>query len=207
MKKSYFIKLTVVLYRITELFPKGESLRFSLRKKANDILADATLVFGNNSVVLVKAEKKRLLSRVIKNIDIVQAFFELASSQEWIKQENFLVLKREYERVAKEAELFLVVNAENKEPIQTKVVKNTQQTKPQETVFEQTKTISAEPLKERHKKILKLLKTRGVVQVKDVKDILPEVTKRTLRRDFDFLLKQGLVGRRGDKNKTEYTAR
>lgn len=204
MEKSYFIKLTVVLYRITELFPKEEPLRFSLRKKANDILADATLIFRANSVVLAKAEKKRLLERIIKNIDIIQAFFELADKQKWIRQDNFLVLKREYERIAKEAELSL---AANKESVQPKVAKNIQQTKPQETVFKQTSTVSTEPLKERHKKILKLLKSRGVVQVKDVKDILPEVTKRTLRRDFDFLLRQGLVGRRGDKNKTEYIAR
>ncbi|NQU82557.1 MAG: DeoR family transcriptional regulator [Parcubacteria group bacterium] len=207
MEKSYFIKLTVVLYRITELFPKEEPLRFSLRKKANDILADATLVFGTNSVVLVRAEKQRLLNRIIKNIDIIQAFFELAGEQEWIKQENFLVLQREYERVAKEAQLSLVTNKEPAQTAQTKVAKNTQQIKPQETVFGETEPKTEEHLKQRHKKILKLLKTKGVVQVKDVKDILPEVTKRTLRRDFDFLLKQGLVGRRGDKNKTEYVAR
>jgi len=204
MEKSYFVKLTVVLYRITELFPKGEPLSFSLRKKANDILADATLVFGANSVVLVKAEKQRLLNRVIKNIDVIQAFFELASKQEWIKQENFLVLQREYSRIAKEAGLLLAMN---KELAQNKAIKDTQQIKPQNHVFENNEVVSSEQLKERHKKILKFLKSRGVVQVKDVKDVLPEVTKRTLRRDFDFLLKQGLVDRRGDKNMTEYVAR
>ncbi len=128
----------------------------------------------------------------------------MADKQEWVKQDNFLVLKREYSRIFKKAEFFLI---ESKEKEQVKVVKNIQQTKPQEVVFKENKVVSEEPLKERHKKILKFLQTRGVVQVKDVKDILPEVTKRTLRRDFDFLLKQGLVGRRGDKNKTEYIVR
>ena len=204
MKKSYFIKLVVVLYRITELFPKQEPLRFSLRKKANDILADTTLVFGVNLVVLVRAEKKKILERIIKNVDIIQVFFELASTQEWIKQENFLVLKREYSRMSEEAKLLL---KENKENEKNKIVKKVEQTKPQETVFEEAKVMQTEPLKERHKKILKFVKNRGAVQVKDVKDILPEVTKRTLRRDFDFLLKKGLVGRRGDKHNTEYIAR
>jgi len=33
---------------------------------------------------------------------------------------------------------------------------------------------------------------------------LPNVSKRTLRRDFEFLLKQGIVERIGERNETFY---
>jgi len=59
-------------------------------------------------------------------------------------------------------------------------------------------------LKDRHKKIVQLLRQKASAQIRDFNKILPEVTKRTLRRDLDFLLQNGLVARMGDKSKTEY---
>jgi len=58
--------------------------------------------------------------------------------------------------------------------------------------------------KDRHRKILEILKERGTAQVKNLKEVFPELSKRTLRRDFEYLLNQGLVERIGDKSKTLY---
>lgn len=201
MEKSYIIKLTVVLYRVTELFPKREPLKFSLRKKANDILAGFVLCFCNNSVIFIKADRQKTLQSILKNIEVVQTFFSLAESQDWLRPENFLVLKQEYGKVAKQAEQALIVDKEmiEREPIIKEPVKKVVNVKRQ-----QIASASFANLKSRHKQIMKFVKSKGAVQVKDVKEILPEVTKRTLRRDFDFLLKGGFVERRGDKNTTEY---
>lgn len=210
MEMSHPTKLTKVLYRVTELFPKREPLKFSLRKKAGDILADAVLVFGNNSLVLTKAERTKLLERILKNVQIIQTFFELAATQDWLRQENFLVLKREYGRIAQQARqaIFAEREAAPRAPVResaTEPVREPAKRQPparrQPSVFAD---ISFAGLKDRHKRIIRFVKSRGAAQVKDVKEILPEVTKRTLRRDFDFLLKKGLVERRGDKNKIEY---
>jgi predicted HTH transcriptional regulator len=57
---------------------------------------------------------------------------------------------------------------------------------------------------ERQEKIMAFLKEQGRAQVWQIKQILPEVTKRTLRRDFDNLLKKGLVERIGERNNTFY---
>lgn len=212
MEKSNIIKLTVVLYRVTELFPKQEPLKFSLKKKANSILAGFVLCCGNNALILTKADKQRLLRGILKNVEVVQTFLSLAESQDWLRPENFSVLKREYGSAAKQAQQALIAQKEVierepiikapatsslvvKEPIKREVPLKKQQT---------SSGISLRGLKSRHKQIIKFVKSRGAAQVKDVKEILPEVTKRTLRRDFDFLLKSGLVERRGDKNTTEY---
>jgi len=223
MDKSYFIKLAKVLYRVTELFPQEEPLRFSLRKKANEILSDTVLVFGSNPVILVVAEKRKLFEQITKNIEIISAFLELAETQNWVNQENFSVLKKEYKKIAQEIALEDVI-LKTKQASKKTIIKNTLQIRPKNSVFD-TKTSVATPianpasiprsrpielpieLKDRQKKILQFLKTKGAVQVKDVKEILPDVTKRTLRRDFDLLLKNGLVGKRGDKNTTEYVVR
>jgi len=223
MDKSYFIKLAKVLYRVTELFPQEEPLRFSLRKKANEILSDTVLVFGSNPVILVVAEKRKLFEQITKNIEIISAFLELAETQNWVNQENFSVLKKEYKKIAQEVALEDAI-LKTKQASKKTIIKNTLQIRPKNSVFD-TKTSVATPianpasiprsrpielpieLKDRQKKILQFLKTKGAVQVKDVKEILPDVTKRTLRRDFDLLLKNGLVGKRGDKNTTEYVVR
>jgi len=223
MDKSYFIKLAKVLYRVTELFPQEEPLRFSLRKKANEILSDTVLVFGSNPVILAVAEKRKLFEQIIKNIEIISAFLELAETQNWVNQENFSVLKKEYKKIAQEVALEDAI-LKTKQASKKTIIKNTLQIRPKNSVFD-TKTSVATPianpasiprsrpielpieLKDRQKKILQFLKTKGAVQVKDVKEILPDVTKRTLRRDFDLLLKNGLVGKRGDKNTTEYVVR
>ena len=60
---------------------------------------------------------------------------------------------------------------------------------------------------ERQDRILAFLREQGRAQVWQVKNILPEVTKRTLRRDFEALLKQGLIERIGERNNTFYQIR
>ncbi len=59
-------------------------------------------------------------------------------------------------------------------------------------------------LQDRQKKILDILKEKGSAQVKDFKEVFPNVSKRTLRRDFRNLMGQGLVERVGEKNNTFY---
>lgn len=58
--------------------------------------------------------------------------------------------------------------------------------------------------RERQEKILTILKEKGRVQIWEVKKNFPEVTKRTLRRDFENLLKQGAIERLGERNNTFY---
>lgn len=179
MEKAYLLKLTLALYRVSELLPKKEPLRFLMREKANQILADGLLVFSEKAFHLAKAEQKNLKSQILKNIAVLGGFFEIARAQKWLKEVNFLVLKREYANLERE-------------------VKNQGQTGVRP---------SSDPrltLTLRGKKILQVLREKKRVQVKDLKEIFPQVSKRTLRRDFEELLDMNLVERLGDGNRTEY---
>jgi len=59
----------------------------------------------------------------------------------------------------------------------------------------------------RKERILEILKEKENIQVGEVSRIMPEVSKRTLRRDFEQLLKQGRIERMGEKNNTFYKLR
>ncbi len=52
--------------------------------------------------------------------------------------------------------------------------------------------------------ILEILRDKGKIQVWEVQRIFPNITKRTLRRDFEQMLKQGLIERLGERNTTFY---
>jgi DeoR/GlpR family transcriptional regulator of sugar metabolism len=54
---------------------------------------------------------------------------------------------------------------------------------------------------------LEILEEKRRVQVGDLKEVFPKVSKRTLRRDFKFLIQQGLVEKVGEKNNTFYQLR
>ena len=59
-------------------------------------------------------------------------------------------------------------------------------------------------INDRQSKILEILRERGRAQVGDLKTIFPDISKRTLRRDFKDMLKQNLIERVGEKNETSY---
>ncbi|MEK7664582.1 MAG: DeoR family transcriptional regulator [Patescibacteria group bacterium] len=59
-------------------------------------------------------------------------------------------------------------------------------------------------ISERQKKIIKFLEENKKAQVMDLKKVLKDVTKRTIRRDLDDLLKKGNIVRVGEWNQVFY---
>jgi len=171
MDKDNLIKLTLAVYKVTDIFPKQEPLKFLIREKANQILADSIL--------------KEKIEKIRKDIEIINSYLEIAEKQDWVDELNFLVLKREYSKI--------------KEGLKgKKVISSPKDPRP------------ANPhgiLSGRCRKILEILRQKEKAQVWEFKKIFPEVTKRTLRRDFEFLLKQGLIDRAGENNNIYYKIR
>ncbi len=172
-ERSHIIKLTVVLYKVSDLFPEKEPLKFLIRKKADEILAGLILQDEN----------------IEKDIEVLNAYIELAKSQNWLKQENFEVLKKEYSLIVeslKEARPEKLLKLGFNKLVETRL---------------QQQEVNLGP---RHKKIIDILKKGKPIQVKDLKNVFPDISKRTLRRDFEYLLEKRLVERLGDNNNTEY---
>ncbi len=56
----------------------------------------------------------------------------------------------------------------------------------------------------RQNRIMEFLKERGGAQVWEIQKIFPNLSKRTIRRDFRSLLEQGLIEATGEHNTTAY---
>jgi len=56
----------------------------------------------------------------------------------------------------------------------------------------------------RQNRIVEYLKENGSAQVWEILKIFPAVSKRTIRRDFRSMLKQGMIERTGERNTTAY---
>jgi hypothetical protein len=72
------------------------------------------------------------------------------------------------------------------------------------TLAERKESSFKNPFQGRKDKIMEILKKREKAQVGDFKEVFPQVSKRTLRRDFKSLMEEGLVERMGEKSETFY---
>jgi len=201
MNKQDIIELTNKVYKLTLLFPKKEPLRYRIREISNRIL--------ENSINLEKLNHSAqqdnfLIFETEKNLEIIISYFEVAKWQNWVSYFDILEIKENYDRI--KSDLLKSVSVENSEPkIIDSALKKDWQTKPKKPSFlNKEKEKGRQGLNERKEKILKILKEKEKIQVWELNKLLPEVSKRTLRRDFEQLLKQGLVQRIGERNNTFY---
>ena len=171
MDKSFLVQITNELYRLTLLFPKKEPLRYKMREVADTVLASFLTENGSLST----------------DLEVLESYFEVAKSQNWIKSEEILNLQKEYSKL-RELSKKTEINTDNLVEIQ-----------PRLGIEEPVLGISL-----RQEKILGVLKEKGRAQVWEIKQIFPLVSKRTLRRDFESLFKRGVIERMGEKNDTFY---
>ena len=187
MTKESLIQLTNNLYRLTLLFPKKEPLRYKMRELADEILAHQTEkdleIITNRGLSSVKFTEDFPLS-ILEDLEVLDSFFEVAKAQNWVKNSELLSLQREYQNL--------------KNQFQAQAQKGEQIERP---IVQAGENFS---INERQQKILEILKEKGQSQVWEVQKVFPNVSKRTLRRDFRALLKQGLLERRGARNTTFY---
>lgn len=181
MDKEYFIQLTSNLYRLTLLFPKKEPLKYKIRGLADDILASLISILKSDF-----HKFKNLIAETERNLEILDGFFEVAKDQTWVSPLDILEIQKEYSKIREEIEK----------------VKEVESTEELEKVSSEISV--PQEVSNRHQKILEILREREAVQVGEIVQVFPEVTKRTLRRDFRFLVRQGLIKRMGEKNKTFY---
>jgi len=120
-----------------------------------------------------------------ENLEILKKYFEVAKWQNWVSYFDILEIEKKYDKIA------------IRDPVSV-----TSRGPTSDNSDNSDKTLDS-----RKEKILEILKEKERIQVWEVNEILPDVTKRTLRRDFEQLLKQGLVQRIGERNDTFYKLR
>jgi len=124
-----------------------------------------------------------------EDIGLLQDYLELGKTMGWIDGVNFLIVSKEWAS-------FRV----SLQPARAPKLKADEIFKPQL----RPKHIAPEAGSPRQRKILAMLAQRERVQVQDIIKEMPDVTKRTIRRDLDDLLKKGEVTRTGAFNQVFY---
>ncbi len=211
MEKKYLVDITNNLYQMTLLFPKKEPLRYKMREVAGNILAGVIELKqlsnpGHSSKSIISEKYNKLFG----DLEILDGFFEVAKNQDWVLLQNLLQIQQNYNKIGDEIKK--MQNELPKESLPEKKTFQMEVVKPESQSLVSMDKVgqalndqpSSMKMSERKEKILNFLKENGKVQVWQAKQIFSEVTKRTLRRDFEDLLKKGLIERIGERNNTFY---
>lgn len=193
MDKDFLIQLTNNLYRLTLLFPKKEPLRYKMREIADKILEK----YLKSDKCSSPGDEHQL---IVLDLEVLDGFFEVAKNQNWVSIIDILRVQEEYNRIKAE-----IKKITKHPPEEGQTSAKPPEARPREIANSwQEKILDYNPPTTRQGKILEFLKENGRAQVWQVKQVFPEVSKRTLRRDFGFLLKQGKIERIGERNETFY---
>ncbi len=193
-----FLKLTNAVYGILAYFPEVDPLRNRAKDKALAIMDNLSLVFGTSGWVSLKtflpAGREKVQSQLLDDIDMLLNYLKLGKLQGWLSPINYLIISNEYEKIKKKIALSpeftkKIVKIDIPAVLQEKE-------KPSESF--------APIFSDRQKKILDFLQEHKKAQVMDLQTILPNITKRTIRRDLDELLKMGRIIRLGEFNQVFY---
>jgi len=203
MNKEKVIEITNKLYKQTLLFPKKEPLRYKMREVADNILTE-----------IVGWETSHKLNpgwlSVEKDFAVLKSYFNVAKWQNWASYFDLLKLEDEYDKLERDLkeEIESLKQIEKLSQIEEGLNKkeHKEQEKRDKSEKEEINNFSdfLEPLEPRKRKIIEILKEKEKIQVWEVKKVFPNVSKRTIRRDFDKLVKQGLIERIGTRNETFY---
>ena len=184
-----FLKLTNAVYNLLEYFPETDPLKIRAKDKALAIMDN--------------------LSSAPEDIDALLSYLKLGQKQGWLSHINCLIISNEYEKLKKE----IGIPAESIELTQRlpgldadSVDLSARQNPPSHKV---TARQGPPPSRQggtsaRQGKILDFLQKNEKAQVMDLKAVLSDVTKRTIRRDLDELLKIGKIARLGEWNQVFY---
>ncbi len=181
------VKITNAVYKIVEFFP-DEVLKTKAKEQA--------------LLVLESVKRGKAAKQIVQDIDVLESYLKLGKLQGFVSDMNFLIVAKEYQLVASSLQQEIRnpnIEIPNKSQIQNnnlpKTVKSLPVVKPQPAskVFEG-----------RQGKIISILKQKQKAQVADLIKQLPNVTKRTIRRDLDVLLREKAVMRVGEFNQVFY---
>ena len=204
MTLDFFVRLTLAAHKVAGILPKKESLGVQIQDSANKLLSALVLLAQENLVTL--EQKRTIVPKAIRELGVLVAYLNYAKRTTGVSPQNFLVLEREYNKVGeflrKLHEDMAQNNAESyAEPRRSESVR-----RPTSNILQNT-SVSKENLSLRQTRILELMRNKPKVQVWELQKVLPEVTKRTLRRDLDDLLQRSLIIRQGEWNEVFYQMR
>ena len=187
MDSDFIIRLTFGLYRVTELLSGDSVLRSKIEESASRVLVNLILLTKNQN----PEGKNETVIRALAELEMLLGYLQGVKRLRVINDRNFIVLDREYAKVRRFLDLERQWAPE-------------QSAAPKQQQTQVSSVFNPKGLNSRQEKMVGILRYKERVQVWELKKLLPEVTKRTLRRDLDDLLKRNLVIREGEWNDVFY---
>jgi hypothetical protein len=211
MKNEEITELTRKLYKLTLSFPKKEPLRYKIRETADDVLRSIVvwdIVCNSNPIKFSKSinlKKEEIIFETEKNLAVIKSYLEVAKWQNWASYFDILEIEEEYDRIERDfkKEVEFLKEAQIKKDLDLSKSQKADR-KDEKSQIQTVQKNKNSFLNDRQQRILNFLKERKEVQVWQIKEIFPQVSKRTLRRDFEQLLKRDIIKRVGEKNNTFY---
>jgi hypothetical protein len=201
-----FLKLTNTVYKILEFFPESDPLKNRAKDKALTIMEHLTLMDETNGWASFQKEKTR--AHLLEDIDVLLGYLWIGKSQGWLNSVNCLIIANEYEKLKKEFEPAVELTKKLPGIEGLAAPQESTQIFPKsvldDTGVEKENVLESFNIPERQKKILEFLSKNEKAQVMDLQTILPDITKRTIRRDLDELLVADKIVRSGDFNQVFY---
>ena len=218
-------ELTLALYRVTDFFPKGESIGGQLRKKAND-------VFGSALEYDYARNAEECAQNTLVHIQSLKGFLRLCRSLKYVKPINLVVLEREYEFISNffEREIYRLQDEKKdadtagfnqktiaKDPInevintespQKKAIPKKEEVKTGQPLPKVNRVASENhPIEpnERQRAIIEHLKQQTNAKISDFFDVFGNISSKTIQRDLQDLVQKNILRREGEKRWTQYT--
>ena len=198
-----FLRVVTVAYKLSGYFPEGDPLKTKAKEIILKILENLSLVSDADG--WVSLQKERASGEILDNIELLENYFKIAKYQNWIDSVNFLIIIKELDSIKSyiqppKGSVKQVLEIAAKTPELPKAPKE----KKLSLDSKETSTVLSKDLSIRQKKIIEILNQRKKVQVSDIIKEIPDITKRTIRRDLDDLLKKGRILRIGEWNQVFY---
>jgi len=176
-----FLKTINAVYMLAEYFPETDPLTIKIKEKVLNI-SESFIVEG-------------LSGKVEKEVEVLLNYLAMAKKIGWINAMNYLIICKGFEDIKP-------VGAETPK---TSVAEVKAELEPlPQPVLNKLPPKQKSDLTARQQKIVEFLKQKERAQVADLLQVLPNVTKRTIRRDLDELLEMGQIVRTGNFNQVSY---
>lgn len=188
-KRKNLNALVLAVYKVTNRFPEDEILRTHLREQALNVLSHAEHVYLGDD---------EHFNKFIASVRTLINYCELAEKQNWMDNKNFMILKNAF---------FKFLNS-FQEYEQKNIINRHQEAKfslPKKNIPPKiSRQVSGSSLTPRQESILKHLRQNRTTHVAQLADLLPSVSRRTIRRDLDKLANAGFISKQGKTNGTNY---
>jgi len=190
-----FLKLINATYQLFEYFPESDSLKTRAKEKVLAIMEEFILISGENSNKV----------KISEDIEIILGYLKIGKFKGWISQINYLIVSTEYKKIINQFSLIdRNTQVDIKKELKAESIKISSNNVLDKHENQKKEPHNLKKLSDRQQKIIKFLSEKKEAQVMDLQTVLPNVTKRTIRRDLDELLSIGQIIRMGQFNQVFY---